>query len=569
MFKKLNVSFNNLIMKKKVLLYLTVFVFNLTSYSQSLINTLNENSLVNDYTPYLEKSVKTLTYNRFYSKATAKNKLIANKMAVMGDYEFDLKNASINSDKNEYGSGFFKERYIVVSSKKIGAIGGDKNPTTGEHHRQIFCATVKGDGDLEKLVLYSRILNTNKDEGSITFSPDDKIIYFTRNNFNKNNNYQLYKAFDNDGLGQWLNEEELSFSSENYSIEDIHINNDESALYFSSNMPGGFGGYDLYVAKIKEDGSLSEHKNLGINVNTELNERYPFADIENNYLYFSSNSYNTLGELDVFKVKKTENGYSKIINLGPNINSASNDYAFTKLDHENGYFTSDKPGGKGGSDIYHITLKKNGTQIINGTVRDAITQSYIPNSTVELTGVDGNIIETKITNENGQFNFKVESFENYIINVSNNNYKKNSIATNTDTADKKIYYENIDLIKNKKEIIIAENNSISKNIYFQFNNNDLSSISKKNLKNIISEIDKPIKKVILIGHTDYFGNNQYNYKLGLQRAKNVLKVINENNKNSIDAQVSSKGELKPIVNCNNCDTKTLRKNRRVEIYIEY
>jgi outer membrane protein OmpA-like peptidoglycan-associated protein len=133
----------------------------------------------------------------------------------------------------------------------------------------------------------------------------------------------------------------------------------------------------------------------------------------------------------------------------------------------------------------------------------------------------------------------------------------------------KIYYENIDLVKNQKEIIIEENNSISKNIYFQFNNNDLSNISKENLKNIISEIDKPIKKVVLIGHTDYFGNNKYNYKLGLQRAQNVLKVINENNKAAIDTQISSQGELKPIVNCKTCDTKALKKNRRVEIYIEY
>jgi outer membrane protein OmpA-like peptidoglycan-associated protein len=551
-------------MKKKAILYSIIIVFNIFSFSQSLTNTLIDKALVSDYIPHIKESNKKLTYNTFESKNT-----INNKTAIMGDFKFDLKNVSINSDKNEYGSGFFKERYIVVSSKKIGAIGGDKNPTTGEHHRQIFCATVKDDGDLEKLVLYSRILNTNKDEGSVTFSQDYKTIYFTRNNFNKNNNYQLYKAFDIDGLGLWLNEEELPFSSENYSIEDIHLSSDESALYFSSNKPSGLGGYDLYVAKIKEDGSLSKPKNLGENVNTELNERYPFADVENNYLYFSSNSYNSLGELDIFKVKKTKNGYSKIINLGPNINSANNDYAFTKMNHKNGYFTSDKSGGKGGSDIYHITLKNNGAQVIKGTVRDAITQSYIPNSTVKLTDIDGRIIETNLTNENGEFNFKVESFENYIINVSNKYYEENSITTNTDTANKKIYYENIDLVKNQKEIIIEENNSISKNIYFQFNNNDLSNISKENLKNIISEIDKPIKKVVLIGHTDYFGNNKYNYKLGLQRAQNVLKVINENNKATIDTQISSQGELKPIVNCKTCDTKALKKNRRVEIYIEY
>jgi Tol biopolymer transport system component len=229
------------------------------------------------------------------------------KKNIMGDFEFDIKNTSINSNKNEYGSGFFKDRYIVVSSKKIGALGGKKDPYTGEHQSQLFCASIENDGDLNKLILYSKILNTKQNEGSLTFSPDEKTTYFTRNKFTENNNYQLFRAKDFNGYGQWKEEEEIHFSSKDYSIEDVYLNNDGSKLYFSSNMKGGYGGYDLYVAEINSKGQLGNPKNLGKNINTPLNERHPFKD-KDNYIYFSSDSYNSIGGLDIFRAKKKDKG---------------------------------------------------------------------------------------------------------------------------------------------------------------------------------------------------------------------------------------------------------------------
>ena len=510
----------------------------------------------NDYTL---KNQKNIIVKNNISKP--KNKYLK---AKMGDFEFDIKNSDINTNKNEYGSGFFKDRFIIVSSKKIGAIGGRKDPRTGEHHTQLFCAEIKENGDLDKLVMYSRILNTSQNEGTITFSPDEKTIFFTRNKFSENGNFQLFKAKDFDGLGQWRGEEELPFSSKDHSIEDVYVSDNGKELYFSSNMKGGFGGYDLYVVEINDDGSYSKPKNLGKDINTELNERYPFIDSNENHIYFSSNSYNTLGGLDVFRSEKTNSGYKNVINLGPNINSDSDDFAFFIKDKNIGYYSSNKKIGIGGSDIYKITLKNTNKKIIKGNVRDALSLEVIPGTSVELIDQNGNIIDNILTNENGEFSFKAPPFQIYTLKANHDGYETNSTERHIDSAKDIEYYTNINIIK--KEL---ENKSIKESIYFTFNSKDLNTESERAITNILNNIERPIKKIKLVGHTDYFGSDKFNYKLGLERANSVLNVINKNKNIKPETVVISEGEKMPIIECNKCSSKKVKENRRVEVYIEY
>ena len=99
---------------------------------------------------------------------------------LTANFDFIVTDTGVNSKQHEYGSGFFKQKYIIISAKKVGALGGTKDPLTGEPHFQIYCATIKKTGDLDRPLGYSRILNTNDNEGSITFSPDQKTVYFTR-----------------------------------------------------------------------------------------------------------------------------------------------------------------------------------------------------------------------------------------------------------------------------------------------------------------------------------------------------------------------------------------------------
>lgn len=490
---------------------------------------------------------------------------------IMGDFKFEITDSGINSKQHEYGSGFFKERYIVVSAKKIGVIGGDKDPISGEPHTQLFCATVAENGDLSKLVLYSRIINTNKNEGSITFTPDEKTIYFTRSERKNTRNYQLFKAYDLDGYGQWVNEEKINFSSPDYSIENVFISNDGKKLYFSSNMPGGEGGYDLYSVTLDDDGTLGTPVNLGNKINTTKDEITPFIDSENKYLYFSSNGYNSLGGQDIFKIRITKNGFSRVINLGPNINSTENDYAFNLSDQKNGYITSAKPGGIGGTDIYKISSSEPEKYKINGYIKDAITQEILPNSTIEVLDVDGELVDKQKANEDGSYSFDLAPYETYTIRSNKEGYEENLISKETNSTAKTIFNLDINLNKKIPDPIVLEDDTKTmtkiKSIYFPFNDKNLTQYSVNILNELIKNIETPFKKIKLVGHTDSFGLDDYNYKLGMNRAKSVKELFDDNNIGNISIEVISEGEKNPIIKCNNCSSKKLLLNRRVDIYI--
>ena len=190
-------------------------------------------------------------------------------------------------------------------------------------------------------------VNTRYHEASAIVTSDYKIMYFTRDNFNgkklKNDkkrvsHLKLYKSELIDG--EYKNIEELPFNSDDFSIGQPALSQDEKHIYFVSDMPGGYGYTDLYKVEILSDGLYGEVENLGGIINSEGREMFPYISNAGK-LYFSSNGHIGLGSLDVFESDITESGYSTPINMGSTINSPKDDFAFV-LNKENtrGYFSS-------------------------------------------------------------------------------------------------------------------------------------------------------------------------------------------------------------------------------------
>lgn len=140
----------------------------------------------------------------------------------------------------------------------------------------------------------------------------------------------------------------------NYSVLHPCINKDNTRLYFSSDMPGGYGSYDLYYCEIQVDGSLSKPINMGPLVNTSGTEAYPsFAN--DSVLYYSSNGKIGFGGLDIYKVNIEYNTVKNIQHLPNPINSSFDDFSFVPIQERNAaYFCSDREGGKGNDDIYIV-----------------------------------------------------------------------------------------------------------------------------------------------------------------------------------------------------------------------
>ncbi len=327
-------------------------------------------------------------------------------------YIFDVKTTRINSKYSEIASDVFRNKLVIVSSKKIGAFGNGVDPTTNEPFTDLFCMDINPKGDFSYPLLFSRILNTENSEGQVAFSPDEHTVYYTRNNRENPTNYKLYMAtLEEDSYGNWHNHIELTISSDDYSIENPHMSVDGKTLYFSSDMDGGFGGFDLYKANIEKDGSIGNPINLGSYINSPKNEKYPHTTADGKELYFSSDGFDTIGGYDIFISNITKDNYSEPRNLGYAINSIKDEVGFMIIDENKGVYSSNKNHKSDGFNIYHFEAEAI-YRVLQGVV---VTEDnrILPNSTVVLLNKAGQEIERQTTSIDASYRFKVKAFGDY------------------------------------------------------------------------------------------------------------------------------------------------------------
>jgi len=499
--------------------------------------------------------------------------IIKNKDTVlMANFVFDVTDTGNNSKQHEYGSGFFKQKYLIISARKIGGLGGTKDVRTGEPHTQIYCATIKKTGDLDKPLLYSRILNTNDSEGSLTFSPDQYTVYYTRDKADDSiRNFQIYKARDlSKGHGQWKDEQKLPFSSDDYSIENPYLTKDGKTLYFSSNMPGGKGGFDIFKVEVHEDGTFGKPKSLRGGVNTPKDEITPYIDDKGKYLYYSSNGRNTMGGFDVFRVRKVKNRYVRPLNLGASINGEGDDYAFILANDKRGYVTSNRKDGAGNSDVYKFRLQFN-KQFLKGIVKDANTKEVLPNTVIELRDMDGNVVATKV-GKDGTFSAYVDPYEVYVIKAKKEGYDKNLSAIETNSATQRVFNAEVLMVPTPAKIVEVDGKTMIKveNIYFDFNKSTIRSDSKKTLQKIVTVLnDNPTMKIEINAHTDIRGTDAYNMALSHRRAASTMKYLISQGIAANRMISKGYGETQPLIDCltKDCTDEEHEINRRIEFVI--
>ncbi|WP_400074954.1 hypothetical protein [Winogradskyella sp. R77965] len=327
-------------------------------------------------------------------------------------YVFDVNVTRINSKYSEIASAVFRDKLVIVSSKKIGALNNNINPATNEPHTDLFCMDIKKNSDFSPPLLFSRILNTKASEGQVAFSLDGNTIYYTRSEIENSKNYKLYKAtLEKDSYGKWENHIELAVSSNDYSVENPHISSDGKFLYFSSNMVGGFGGFDLYKSEIHEDGSIGNPINLGSFVNSSFDEKYPHTSEKGRELFFSSTGFNSIGGYDIFISNMSKGDYSKPRNLGSTINSIKDEIGFMIINEKTGVFSSDKNHATDGFNMYHFKAEAIYREL-QGVVVTA-DDKILPNSTVVLLNSQGKEIERQTTSVDASYRFKVKAFGDY------------------------------------------------------------------------------------------------------------------------------------------------------------
>ena len=273
----------------------------------------------------------------------------------------DVRNAaSLNGPGNDYAPVFMGNDYLlfVSNSGRTGPLAGKKYFDTPTF--DIYSTPLDGNREPTIRGLYdSEELNSTLNEGPLCFSKNGDTVYFTRNNNNRGVpkagaggqlSMKIYQAVK--GREDWVNIQELRFNSDNYNCVHPSLSTDGSALYFASDMPGGLGGYDIYVVKKTSQGWSAPH-NLGPKVNTAKNEITPYVNYSGKTLFFASNGHpNSLGGMDLYNVS-TDNPDGDIEHMETPYSSEADDMGIiTNEDGTFGYFASKRPGGHGEYDIY-------------------------------------------------------------------------------------------------------------------------------------------------------------------------------------------------------------------------
>lgn len=323
--------------------------------------------------------------------------------------------ADFNSSSTDFGGYSLKKtkQLLFVSARKS-TLSKSKWLWNGENFLDYFTYDpIKKDVKSNRQV---NQVNTKYHEGPLCFNATETMVYFTRNNLASGKakrdkqgiqNLSLLKASVSN-KGTFENSQVLAINSKEYSVGHPAISADGKTLYFVSDMPGGFGGADLYKAPILPDGTLGKPENLGNKVNTEGQELFP--SIYKEQLFFASDGQLGIGGLDIFVAELIDGSVKAIQHTGPLLNSSRDDFSFIlKEDGQTGYFSSNRDGGLGGDDIYHFTMVKPFvfSTTIKGLIADKSSGQPLANATVSLYDENNVLIATVLTDAAGNYTMDV------------------------------------------------------------------------------------------------------------------------------------------------------------------
>jgi len=487
--------------------------------------------------------------------------------------KFNIQNADFNSAQSDFGSTV-KDGVLYIASAR-----NAERKTYGwnqEPFLDIYQLSKNSDGSYQAPTLLNDKINTKYHEGLVAFTPDGNTMYFSRESYfekdfvkdsiTKTRYSQLYLFKVKKVGSDWGEVESLSINSKNYSIKNPTISADGLTIYFASNMPGGYGNFDIYKAPLYGDGSIGEPQNMGQKVNTEGQEMFPFIS-DNNTLYFSSNGHLGLGGMDVFYTKEIDGKFAPIRNVGIPINSNADDFAFS-IDEEKGegFVSSNREGGQGSDDVYiYKKLQPLCDVLITSVVLDNKTRQPLSGASVSLFDANGNKISSKTTDSEGKAEFIIECEKNTELEVVLEDYNSKKVAvkgTSEEEIEVPIYLDEI-------EKIIVEDKIVLNPIYFDFDKSNITAQAAFELDKLVQIMNKyPNMVVDVVSHTDNRGPDSYNEGLSERRAKTTVQYVISKGISESRISGAGKGEKEPKVDCTGgCTKEQHQENRRSEFTI--
>lgn len=417
-------------------------------------------------------------------------------------------------------------RIVYFSSTRSGSKGDNTNAVTGFGFTDLYSVTRDRKGKWsEPIPIPSETINTESDEGASSVTQKGTVMYFTRCEVEKGSpiGCKIYSA-PRRGISFGEGNMITFPGSDTTSYGHPAIDSKELTLYFAADLPGGYGGNDIWMMKrAKKTANFTDPVNLGPEINTSGEEVYPTIRT-NGELYFSSDYHVGMGGLDIFKaVLDKSSGKYKVTNLKSPINSAGDDFGIIfKGDKEQGFFTSSRPGGKGAEDIYRFTLPP--LQFtVKGVIKDEKNEKPLVGAKVELRGSDGTV-EEAVSAIDGSYEFKLKPNVDYQLMSSLEKYLngKGGESTKGIEEDKDFI---VDIAMKPIWIPIK-----IPNIFYEYGKADLLPESMASLDELVETLnDNPHITIELGAHTDFRGRDETNQKLSQERAQSVVNYLKSKN----------------------------------------
>ena len=504
---------------------------------------------------------------------------------------------AFNTDGSEFAPTLWKGNLVFASDTAID-IKKKTDNWTGKAYYNIYCVPCDDKGqcgnEFNKLTA-TKQLNNKYHDGPCTFSADGRQMYFTRSRYNDNffsrksvSNrdsivlLEIMIAGDYDtGSKKFKTITPFEYNSEDYSVAHPTVSPNGKVLVFSSTMPKGYGGSDLYLCtNIK--GNWSKPQNAGSVINTEGEEVFPYWG-DDATLFFSSDGHGGLGGLDIYKTKWDEKNktLSAPENIGTPINSPYDDISLALYpDGSSTYFSSNRPAQKGGDNIYFFRKEKVYLQL---NVIDSLTQQ-------PLAGVDISLDAAKYkkdttANNNGQFFTRLYPEWQYTVHIYKDEYEAKQLEINaTGSKEMDTIFRTIKLMKPpplhhdtiasiQPEMVMIKNKNVMDSpgirtfemgevyevghFYYEYDKYSLTEAHKIFLDTLMTQLTRhPTMRIEVRAHTDCRGGEAYNQVLSNNRALTVVNFLAEHGISRKRLEYKGMGYSAPAVKCPICEQCT-------------
>lgn len=427
---------------------------------------------------------------------------------------------------------------IYYTSTTEKATGDKKSEITGMKNADVFFSKKNEKGEWERPEPVEGELNTEFDEGIVAFSPDAQTMYLTkaRRELNAPTSVEIYTSTRSDA--KWSAPVKFEITADTLStFGHPAVSPDGEYLYFVSDMPGGYGGKDIWRISLKErQGSLV---NLGPDINTEGNDDFPYVRSDGS-LYFSSDGHPGMGGLDIFRATAVGDPADlrwKVENMGFPINSAGDDFGITFGKGEDGFFSSNRGDARGYDHIY--SFEYDPVRItIEGLVMDK-DEEPVKNAIIRIVGNDGSN-QKEVARDDGSFSFALHRGVKYVMLAGAKGYlnQKQEFASDSTMEDANYWVEFI--------LPSISKPSVVENIFYDYDKADLRPESKTALNELIAVLhDNPNVTIEMASHTDRWGSDAYNINLSERRAKSVVDYLVENGISRDRLQPHGYGKSRP------------------------